>query len=467
MSFSSVIFLFYFLPVFFLCYYAVPAKWKNGAALIGSLVFYAWGEPFGLLFLLASIAVCGLLLRGMGAGAPAIRRKRLLILGIVFHVGMLAVFKYAGFFGQAALDQLGMERTVPQLPLPVGISFFTFQILTCLVDVYRGQADVPSSPMELALYVALFPKLTMGPIVRYQDLQAELRQRHAALQDVSDGIFRFVLGMGKKVLLANELGALADSIWNTAQLQISAAGAWLGLIAYALQIYFDFSGYSDMAIGLGRMMGFHFKENFVYPYLAKSVSEFWRRWHISLGSWFREYVYIPLGGSRVSRWKLLRNLMVVWLLTGLWHGANWTFLLWGLYYGVLICLEKLLKLEKRAIPAVVRHIGSLFFIVMGWVLFRADTVSQAVRYVYAMFGGAPMGLIDAAARLHLHDDLPLLLAAAIGSTPLIKLMVRKLTGACSPVVLSLLKAVWMGILLVLCTMYLVNATYNPFIYARF
>jgi len=307
----------------------------------------------------------------------------------------------------------------------------------------------------------------MGPIVRYQDLQAELRQRHAALQDVSDGIFRFVLGMGKKVLLANELGALADSIWNTAQLQISAAGAWLGLIAYALQIYFDFSGYSDMAIGLGRMMGFHFKENFVYPYLAKSVSEFWRRWHISLGSWFREYVYIPLGGSRVSRWKLLRNLMVVWLLTGLWHGANWTFLLWGLYYGVLICLEKLLKLEKRAIPAVVRHIGSLFFIVMGWVLFRADTVSQAVRYVYAMFGGAPMGLIDAAARLHLHDDLPLLLAAAIGSTPLIKLMVRKLTGACSPAVLSFLKAVWMGILLVLCTMYLVNATYNPFIYARF
>ena len=467
MSFSSVIFLFYFLPVFFLCYYAVPAKWKNGAALIGSLVFYAWGEPFGLLFLLASIAVCGLLLQGMGAGAPAIRRKRLLILGIVFHVGMLAVFKYAGFFGQAALDLLGMERTVPQLPLPVGISFFTFQILTCLVDVYRGQADVPNGPMELALYVALFPKLTMGPIVRYQDLQAELRQRHAALQDVSDGIFRFVLGMGKKVLLANELGALADSIWNTAQLQISAADAWLGLIAYALQIYFDFSGYSDMAIGLGRMMGFHFKENFIYPYLAKSVSEFWRRWHISLGSWFREYVYIPLGGSRVSRWKLLRNLMVVWLLTGLWHGANWTFLLWGLYYGVLICLEKLLKLEKRAIPAVVWHIGSLFFIVMGWVLFRADTVSQAVRYVCAMFGGAPMGLIDAAARLHLHDDLPLLLAAVIGSTPLVKLMARKLTGACSPAVLSLLKAVCMGILLVLCTMYLVNATYNPFIYARF
>ena len=467
MSFSSVIFLFYFLPVFFLCYNAVPAKWKNGAALIGSLVFYAWGEPFGLLFLLASIAVCGLLLQGMGAGAPAIRRKRLLILGIVFHVGMLAVFKYAGFFGQAALDLLGMERTVPQLPLPVGISFFTFQILTCLVDVYRGQADVPNGPMELALYVALFPKLTMGPIVRYQDLQAELRQRHAALQDVSDGIFRFVLGMGKKVLLANELGALADSIWNTAQLQISAADAWLGLIAYALQIYFDFSGYSDMAIGLGRMMGFHFKENFIYPYLAKSVSEFWRRWHISLGSWFREYVYIPLGGSRVSRWKLLRNLMVVWLLTGLWHGANWTFLLWGLYYGVLICLEKLLKLEKRAIPAVVWHIGSLFFIVMGWVLFRADTVSQAVRYVCAMFGGAPMGLIDAAARLHLHDDLPLLLAAVIGSTPLVKLMARKLTGACSPAVLSLLKAVCMGILLVLCTMYLVNATYNPFIYARF
>jgi len=303
--------------------------------------------------------------------------------------------------------------------------------------------------------------------VKYKQVQEEMHHRKIDVCQISYGAKRFVIGLAKKVLLANNIGVLWSDISALNYGEISALTAWLGILAFAFQIYFDFSGYSDMAIGLGRMMGFHFKENFVYPYLAKSVSEFWRRWHISLGSWFREYVYIPLGGSRVSRWKLLRNLMVVWLLTGLWHGANWTFLLWGLYYGVLICLEKLLKLEKRAIPAVVRHIGSLFFIVMGWVLFRADMVLQAVRYVCAMFGGAPMGLIDAAARLHLHDDLPLLLAAAIGSTPLIKLMVRKLTGACSPVVLSLLKAVWMGILLVLCTMYLVNATYNPFIYARF
>ena len=467
MTFSSVIFLFYFLPVFFLCYYAVPRRWKNGAAIFGSLVFYAWGEPYGILLLLVSIAVNVLLVRQMKPDASEKKRKRALILGCAFNIGVLVLFKYTGFFGRTVLNLLGSDTVMPQLPLPLGISFFTFQMVTCLVDIYRRQAEVPSGPMELALYAVLFPKVTMGPIVRYKDLQQELRDRKTTLQDAADGIFRFTIGMGKKVLLANGLGALADGVWNTRGLEISGAGAWLGLVAYALQIYFDFSGYSDMAIGLGRMMGFHFKENFEYPYLSKSVSEFWRRWHISLGSWFRDYVYIPLGGSRVGRWKVLRNLMVVWVLTGLWHGANWTFVLWGLYFGVLICGEKLLKVEKRPIPAVLRHLVSLFLIMMGWVLFRANSVSDAIQYTAALFGGAPAGWIDPAARLQLHDNLPLVVLAAVGSTPLVQKTAGWLAGKCSPAAVSVLKAACMGVLLVFCTMYLVNATYDPFIYARF
>jgi len=467
MGFSSVIFLFYFLPVFFLIYYAVPRSWKNGAALLGSLVFYTWGDLAGMLLLALSVAVTYLLARNMDPAAPEGRRKRLLVLGCVFHAAMLAVFKYAGFFGRTVLDLLGAEASLPQLPLPLGISFFTFQMITCLADVYRRQAAVPASLAELALYAVLFPKVTMGPIVRYGDLQPQLLNRAVSLEDAAHGIFRFVLGLGKKVLLANRLGAIADSVWYTVGLELSAAGAWLGLIAYALQIYFDFSGYSDMAIGLGRMMGFRFKENFEYPYLSRSISEFWRRWHISLGSWFRDYVYIPLGGSRTGQWKLLRNLLVVWLLTGLWHGASWTFVLWGLYYGVLICLEKLLRPDRSRIPAAVRHLVSLFLIVMGWVLFRAESVPAAVEYYGALFGGAPLGAVDAAARLQIHDGWPLLLVSVVGSTPLVAMAAKKLASRCSPAVVSLLKAVCMGVLLALCTVYLVNATYNPFIYARF
>ena len=407
MAFSSISFLFYFLPLFFIIYYLIPARAKNVVLLAGSLFFYAWGEPRWILLLLASILVTWLLGRAMRPEASAGRRRGLLILGLVFQLGLLVAVKYAGFFFGAFID-------LPKLHLPLGVSFYTFHAISYLVDVYRQKTPPQKNLLRLGLYLALFPKLVMGPIVPYHELEPALAQRTIAAQDVSDGCLRFTIGLAKKALLADALAGLVTGIWGDLA-SLTVLSAWLGLIGYALQLYFDFSGYSDMAIGLGRMLGFRFPQNFRYPYLCSSISDFWRRWHISLGSWFKEYLYFPLGGSRAGTLRTLRNLLLVWLATGLWHGASWNYVLWGLYFGVLICLEKLLAPRFRAHPRKGLLAGlyqpvCLLLAVLGWVLFRAEDLPAAGRYFACLFGGAAGA--SAQARLYLHDFWPVLLLGA-------------------------------------------------------
>ena len=456
------------MPVFFLLYYLAPSRLKNGVCLVGSLVFYAWGDIRSVPLLLLSILVSYGAGRYLGKERPQPARRRGLALACVFHVGLLVFYKYLPFLVDSVCRLAGIDGPEIRLSLPLGISFYTFQAVSYVVDVYRGQVPPQRRFWRLALYLGMFPRLTAGPIVRYGQIAREIDgPRNLALPEVSRGVVRFLLGLGKKVLFANALGELADAVWQTAGLEISVASAWLGLIAYTLQIYFDFSGYSDMAIGLGWMMGFHFCENFHYPYLSGSVSEFWRRWHISLGSWFRDYVYIPLGGSRIPRGKQVRNLLIVWGLTGLWHGASWTFVLWGLYYGVLICLEKLLQLDKRRMPVLLRHGLCLVLVMLGWVFFRSETAGQAVLYLGRLVGVGVSGGVDAAALLYLHDDLPLLLLAALGATPWPRRWAGRLLERLPAGVAEGLRGGATVVLLALCTLYLVNSTYNPFIYLSF
>jgi alginate O-acetyltransferase complex protein AlgI len=456
MLFSSIIFLIYFVPVFFLAYYAVPYRLKNVVCLAGSLFFYAWGEPYYVLLMLFSIAVNYMLGLALGFERPDRARKCVMILACVYNIAMLIVFKYLSFFIQTAFDILKIDHEAIEISLPLGISFYTFQALSYVFDVYRKEVAVQKRPLNLALYICMFPQLVAGPIVRYGDINAEIDNRRLNISDISGGIFRFTVGMAKKVIIANEMGKIADTVWGTQDLNISVAAAWTAMIAYTLQIYFDFSGYSDMAIGLGRMMGFHFAENFNYPYISGSVSEFWRRWHISLGSWFRDYVYFPLGGSYTSKGKMIRNLLIVWSITGFWHGAEWTFLLWGFYYGVLICIEKVCGFEERKIPALLCHIYCLFAVMFGWVIFRSDSVLQALTFFERLVGIGAAGMSDTAARLYIHDNMPLMIIACIGSTPVVKRLTDKLPKLCIMIVL-----------LVLSIIYMVNSTYNPFIYFRF
>ena len=467
MVFSSILFLFYFVPAFFLVYYLVPNKFRNFICLIGSLIFYAWGEPYYVFLMLLSIAMNYFLGRALRFDRADRARKRVMLLACVLNLAMLFVFKYLTFFLQTAYDLFGIQKQAVSLPLPLGISFYTFQALSYILDVYRKRVPVQTRFLNLALYICMFPQLVAGPIVRYADIDAQINDRKLELSGITAGITRFTVGLGKKVLLANVLGSLADAVWKTPGLEISMLTAWLGIIAYTLQIYFDFSGYSDMAIGLGRMMGFRFSENFNYPYIAGSVSEFWRRWHISLSSWFRDYVYFPLGGSRTTRAKTVRNLLIVWGLTGFWHGANWTFLLWGLYFGVLICFEKMFRLNERRIPALLGHLACLLAVMLGWVLFRSNSIADAGAYLLRMLGIGGSGALDATARLYLHDNFLLIVIACLGSTPIFKRITERLTAKLPYAVTALLRCCIVLLLLALCTLYLVNSTYNPFIYFRF
>ena len=379
MAFSSISFLFYFLPLFFIIYYLIPARAKNVVLLAGSLFFYAWGEPRWILLLLASILVTWLLGRAMRPEASAGRRG-LLILGLVFQLGLLVAVKYAGFFFGAFID-------LPKLHLPLGVSFYTFHAISYLVDVYRQKTPPQKNLLRLGLYLALFPKLVMGPIVPYHELEPALAQRTIDAQDVSDGCFRFTIGLAKKALLADALAGLVTGIWGDLA-SLTVLSAWLGLIGYALQLYFDFSGYSDMAIGLGRMLGFRFPENFRYPYLCSSISDFWRRWHISLGSWFKEYLYFPLGGSRAGTLRTLRNLLFVWLATGLWHGASWNYVLWGLYFFLFLAVEKFLLGERlQKIPSAARHIAVLIIVYFCWIIFRFRDAAALGMALRGLLGG--------------------------------------------------------------------------------
>ena len=464
MVFSSVIFLWGFLPLTLLLYYTIGRKCKNVMLLLASLFFYAWGEPRFVLIMMGSILVNwgGALLfhRKEGKGDRA-----LLILLLVLNLGLLFVYKYVNFIvsninAVAKSFQLGPTG----ITLPIGISFFTFQALSYVIDVYRGDAKAQKNPLNVALYISLFPQLIAGPIVRYRDFEPEIRDRKTSMEDFTEGIIRFLIGLGKKVLLANTLALFADQAFGqTGTAGLTAAGAWIGAFGYALQLYFDFSGYSDMAIGLGRMFGFHFNENFNYPYRSLSVTEFWRRWHISLSSWFRDYVYIPLGGNRSG--NPIRNLLIVWVLTGIWHGANWTFIVWGLMYFVALALERTLRIGERKIPGFLRYLGTGLIVLIGWVIFRSNSMADAAAYLERMFSLQADGRADLL--LLSRSALPLL-AGFIGSLPLIPWIRGRMTGSTGGgrvwTVCRLAAVTVIGVLAVICV---ISATYNPFIYFHF
>ncbi len=462
MSFSSCIFIFLFLPALFALYFAIPERFRearNNILLLFSLMFYAWGEPVFVFVMLLSIAV------NYVCGRVAVKRPRLgVTLASVIGLGLLVYYKYTGLLLSIANSVFGLSLPVPEIVLPIGISFFTFQGLSYVIDVARGDAPVQKNPLHVALYVSLFPQLIAGPIVRYQTVAAEIVQRHESLNEAAEGVRRFMIGLGKKMLLANTMGQIADRAFGLSAGELTWDIAWLGALAYTLQIYFDFSGYSDMAIGLGRVLGFHFLENFNYPYISRSITEFWRRWHISLSTWFRDYVYIPLGGNRCSKGRWVFNLLAVWVLTGIWHGAAWNFMLWGLYFGVLLLLEKLvLNRVLNHLPQVVRWAYAFVLVVLGWVLFRAESLDQVVWYVQAMF--TPAQGLNRLTLYCLHEYSVELLASCIGCIPFATWLRQKEQQKGG--VLTLGANVWALAVFGLSVVWLISSSFNPFIYFRF
>ena len=461
MVFSSYTFLFYFLPPLLILYYLIPRRSLGGRNLVllaFSLFFYFAGGPRHLPLMLLSIAI-----NYVGGLLCAKRRRWALVLTMAVNLGLLGWFKYAGFVGEN-LQALGLPLSVPEVVLPIGISFFTFQGMSYVIDVYRGDTPPAKNPLQVALYIALFPQLVAGPIVRYTTVAEELVSRRETFDDFAAGALRFSFGLAKKMLLANNLSLMADEAFSTAP--IGAAAAWLGAIAYTGQIYFDFSGYSDMAIGLGRMFGFHFEENFNYPYLSKSVTEFWRRWHMSLSGWFRDYVYIPLGGSRAGTAKQVRNILLVWTLTGLWHGAAWNFLLWGLYFGVLLLGEKFWwgKALERA-PSPLRHLYAMVIVVLGWVLFRCEGLSAVGSYLGAMFGLSGAGWGQALYFLRQYGVF--LVVGAVASLPVKDALRSALQRRKAERTIQWGSALAGLGLLGLSFLPLISSTANPFIYYRF
>ena len=465
MVFSSLVFLLLFFPLVLILNYSFRSiRAKNVCLCLFSLLFYAWGEPLYLFLMLVMVGANYVLARCM-EGKDKRQRLAFLLPAMLVDIGAIAFFKYGDFALINLEALLGVAMPRIGLPLPIGISFFTFQIMSYTIDVYRGEVPAQRSLLKLTTYVALFPQLVAGPIVRYQTVAEELDDRQESLALLTKGLHRFVWGLGKKVVFANAMAMLADTVYASGQGSLPTGMLWLGAIAYGLQIYFDFSGYSDMAIGMGWMFGFHFLENFEHPYCSASVTEFWRRWHISLGSWFRDYVYIPLGGNRVKFGRMLFNMFVVWGLTGLWHGANWNFILWGLYYFLLLLVEKLLgkkRLEK--IPSILRHAGTLLMVLLGWVLFRVEDMSQLGGVLAGMFtftAGMPAYLAE-------HHDalypLYLLLPACIGCLPVGAWLRRRLPAHAAVKYLCVAADI---ALFALCVFMLLGSTYNPFIYFRF
>jgi len=468
MIFSSLFFLFIFLPLVLLFYYAVPRRYRNFILFFSSLIFYAWGEPVYILLMFFSTAVnytYGLLLAGY-------REKKnftrvVLFSSIFINAGLLGFFKYCDFLLQFINSLMGTSLSCPGLPLPIGISFYTFQAMSYIIDVYRGNAPAQRNFIAFGTYISLFPQLIAGPIIRYQTISPQLVKRMAGFDSFEEGVRRFVAGLGKKVLLANNLGLLWQQIQQVPSSDLTVITAWLGIIAFALQIYFDFSGYSDMAVGLGKMFGFTFPENFHYPYISQSITEFWRRWHISLGTWFREYVYIPLGGNRSGKGALYRNLFIVWFLTGLWHGAGWNFIIWGLYYGLILALEKAFLLQRlRPAPRFIRHAYTVLLILLGWVLFSFDNLPAGLQYLQALSGLSGRGFFDGQAVYYCYTHAVLIVIALLASTPFINNVKQKLLKRSEALYYALATLACLSVLL-LSTAYLVDATYNPFLYFRF
>ena len=465
MLFSSVPFLFYFLPAVLLVYFLVPKRAKNGVLLLSSLVFYGWGEPRYLPVMLVSILQGYIFGRLIERFRDTRRVKLFLVLSVLLSLGTLAYFKYADFMIANLNALTGLSVPLLRLALPVGISFYTFQILSYTVDVYRGTVPAQRNFIDLAAYIAMFPQLIAGPIVRYSDIAVQLKTREHSVSEAAAGARRFVLGLAKKILLANLLGELVSSFRASADL--SVLYYWLSAVAFTLQIYYDFSGYSDMAIGLGRIMGFRFAENFRYPFVSGSLTEFWRRWHISLGSWFRDYVYIPLGGSRVGKARWVRNLVIVWGLTGLWHGAAWNFVAWGLYFAAFLLLEKLFLGRWLKLVPVLGHVYVLLAALFSFVLFDAASVPAALETAGGLLGLGGLPLWDSGALYYLRSYAPVLALAAVGSTPLPAALCRRIAAGRAGRVLDALEPIALLALLAVCTAFLVSGSANPFLYFRF
>lgn len=467
MVFSSLSFLLMFLPAVLIVYYAVPRQAKNVVLFLFSLLFYSWGEPVYVVLMFFSTLLdytCGWLVDKYRGSS---KQKIGLLISIFVNVGLLLFFKYTDFFIGTITGILGISIPLLNLPLPIGISFYTFQTMSYTIDVYRDCAKPQKNIISFGAYVSLFPQLIAGPIVRYQDIADQLDNRLHSFDKFGEGVKRFVIGLGKKVLIANNIGLLWSSISETQFTNLTTVGAWLGIIAFAFQIYFDFSGYSDMAIGLGKMLGFEFLENFNYPYISKSVTEFWRRWHISLGTWFRDYVYIPMGGNQKGRPIQIRNILVVWFLTGFWHGASWNFVLWGVFYGILLICEKifLLKWLKKA-PSFIGNIYTMLTVLIGWVLFAFEDLGQGLTYIKVLFGGGT-GFISTDTIYQGLSYLPILIICAIASTPILKKLYDKITAKCGMPLQLTTDVVLIIILITLSIAYLVSGSYNPFLYFRF
>lgn len=467
MLFSSIPFLYYFLPLLLVIYFLVPKKGKNPVLLIASLFFYFYGEPVYVLLMIGaclSAYIHGLLIHRLRG---SIWSKVFLWSSVITSLSLLGFFKYSDFFLENLNALTGLELRLLGLALPIGISFYTFQTLSYTVDVYRGDAAVQRNFISLATYVALFPQLIAGPIVRYTTVEEDLTQRTHSVENFSAGISRFLIGLGKKVLIANQLGELCD-IFRRSSDQ-SVLFFWLYAIGFSLHIYFDFSGYSDMAIGLGKVFGFRFLENFNYPFISKSISEFWRRWHISLGSWFRDYVYIPLGGNRVSKGKWLRNILIVWLLTGFWHGAAWNFIVWGLYFGFFLVLEKFfLGAWLKRLPGFLSHLYVLFLVLISFVIFNASSMGQAFTDIGGLFGAGGHPLVSQEALYQLRSFAWILLFAVVGATPVPKRIIQGIkANPTGRKLLNVLEPFFLAALLLAVTAYLVDGSFNPFLYFRF
>lgn len=469
MYFSSLLFLFVFLPIVLAVYYIVPRKFRNAFLLLANLIFYGWGEPVFILIMIVSVVsnyIFGLLIEKYRDNQK--RKKTFLVLSLVISLGLLAVFKYTGFVTDI-LRAIPPFSFMPKinLPLPIGISFYTFQTLSYTIDVYRGDTKAQKSLVSFGTYVSFFPQLIAGPIVRYETIEKELQERTHSFEKIAYGIKRFTIGLAKKTIIANQLGALC-TVCNAAD-EKTVVLYWISAISYMLQIYFDFSAYSDMAIGLGKIFGFSFLENFNYPYISKSITEFWRRWHISLGTWFKDYIYIPLGGSREGTKKLIRNILIVWTLTGIWHGANWNFIIWGLMFGIILIIEKLWSrkyLEK--LPKIFRNIYVLFIVMISFIIFGADSLGQAFTNIQGLCGIHCDGIINQYTIYYLKSYLIILILAIIGATPLVTNIINKLKeNAKINKIINIIEPIFIIVLLLIVTAYLVDSSYNPFLYFRF
>ena len=462
MVFTSISFIYYFLPLLLICYFVVPKKFRNIILLMFSILFYFYGEPKYILLMLIEVLISYV----VGLLIDKYKNKNILIIGIFIHVLLFGIFKYFNFVIINVNNLFHSNLNLLNVVLPIGISFYTFQIISYEIDVYNKKVNVQSNILKYFLYVFLFPQLIAGPIVRYQDVNNEIDNRNVTFEMFANGLRRFIIGLSKKVIIANNLGELCNIYLNLGDK--SVLFTWIFAISYMLQIYFDFSGYSDIAIGLGKMLGFNFPENFNYPYMAKSITDFWRRWHMTLSSWFRDYVYIPLGGNKKGVLKQIRNILIVWSLTGLWHGASWNFIVWGLYFGILLILEKfILKKYFSDVPKFIKGIYTLFLVMISFVIFQGDNLSNDFNIIKGLFGLNGELFINNVTLYYLKGYVLFIVLGVIGATNYVKNLVIKISNGKDKKIINILEPIYLLILLIIVTMYLIDSSYNPFLYFRF